>query len=255
MGELNSLTELEKKRYKLQIMLPGIGATGQEKIRNARVLVVGIGGLGSQVLQYLTAMGVGTLGFLDHDVIEEVNLSHQVLYGMDDIGKLKAVVTRKRLSAMNPLVQFNMLNVQLKGDNTGSIVPGYDIVVDATNKKEAHYLINDACLKYGKVMVLGCVCSKLEGRISVFNYNGGPSFRCISPKGHSKDPDEDKNITGMPGILPGVTGAYVANEVIRVITGSDDILSGRILLIDIFGHQNRTVPVSRNPANFESLPE
>ncbi len=250
MGEMDSLTELEKKRYKLQIMLPGIGARGQEKIKDARVLVVGIGGLGSQVLQYLAAMGVGTLGFLDYDVIEEVNLSHQVLYGMEDIGKLKAVVTRKRLSAMNPLVQLNMLNVKFKSDNAGSIVPGYDIVVDATNKREEHCLISDSCLKYNKIMVLGCVCSKLEGRISVFNYGGGPSYRCLNSEDHSEEQDAGKNITGMPGILPGITGAFVANEVIRIITGSHEVLSGKMLTIDIFGYINRIIPVEKNPHNF-----
>ncbi len=250
MGEMDSLTELEKKRYKLQIMLPGIGARGQEKIKNARVLVVGIGGLGSQVLQYLTAMGVGTLGFLDYDLIEEINLSHQVLYGMEDIGKLKAVVTRKRLAEMNPLVQLNMLNVQFKNDNAGSIVPGYDIVVDATNKKEEHYLISDSCLKYDKVMVLGCVCSKLEGRISVFNYRGGPSYRCLKSGDHKEEKSAGKEITGMPGILPGVTGAYVANAVIRIITGSNEALSGKMLAIDIFGYMNRIIPVERDPQNF-----
>lgn len=250
MGELNSLTELEMKRYKLQIMLPGIGASGQEMLKNARVLVVGIGGIGSQVLQYLTAMGVGTIGFLDYDVIEEENLSHQVFYGMEDIGKLKAVVTRKRLSGMNPLIQFNMLNVKLNAENAGSIVPGYDIVVDATNKIEAHYLINDTCLKYGKIMVYGCIC-KLEGRISVFNYNDGPSFRCAWPmKTELNNCSENKDGTGMPGILPGVTGSYLASEILKVVTKKPDVLSGKIMIIDIFKYQNRIIEVSRNPLNF-----
>ncbi len=250
MGSPDTLTELEKKRYKLQIMLPGIGEGGQIKIKNARVLVIGIGGLGSQVLQYLTAMGIGTLGFLDYDVIEEVNLSHQVNYGMEDIGKLKAVVTRKRLAEMNPLVQLNMLNVQFKSDNAGSILPGYDIIVDTTNKLNQHCLISDACLKYNKVMVLGCVTNRLEGRVSVFNYRGGPSYRCMSKDNGSKVHSEDKNITGMPGILPGITGSCVANEVIKIITGSNEVLSGKMLAIDISGYMNRLIPVERDPGNF-----
>jgi sulfur-carrier protein adenylyltransferase/sulfurtransferase len=249
MGELNSLTELEKKRYKLQIMLPGIGADGQEKIKNARVLVVGIGGLGSLALQYLTAMGVGTLGFLDYDLIEEENLSHQVLYGMDDIGKLKAVITRKRLRGMNPLIQFNMLNVQLNQDNAGAILPSYDIVVDATNNKEAHYLINDSCLKYGKVMVYGCVC-KMEGRLSVFNYKDGPSFRCAWPVDDESNTPGERRLSGMPGILPGITGSYLANEVGKIITGSPGILSGMVMFINVFDYQNRFVEVKKDLSNF-----
>lgn len=249
MGELDSLTELEKKRYKLQIMLPGIGVAGQEKIKNARVLVVGIGGLGSHALQYLTAMGVGTLGFLDFDEIEEANLSHQVFYGMEDIGKLKAVITRKRLQGMNPLVQFNMLNVELNTDNAGSIIPGYDIIVDTTNSSDTHYLINDSCLKYGKVMVFGNIL-KMEGRLSVFNYMNGPSYRCAWPEKEDKSKAVDKNRSGMPGILPGITGTYLASEVIKVITETPGVLSGRVMHIDVFDYKNRFTTVNRNPSNF-----
>jgi sulfur-carrier protein adenylyltransferase/sulfurtransferase len=251
MGELNSLSELEKKRYRLQMLLPGIGESGQEKIRNARVLVVGIGGLGSQVLQYLTAMGVGTIGFLDFDIVEEDNLSHQVYYGMKDIGKLKAVVTRERLSGMNPLIRLNMLNVKLTRENAGSLIPGYDIVVDATNKKNTHYLINDLCIEYGKIMVFGCV-SGLEGRVSVFNYLNGPSFRCAGSAGAEGECSSGRDRTGMPGVLPGLTGSYQANEIMKIITGNPDVLSGRIMVIDIVGYKIQFIEVKRNPLNFKS---
>lgn len=250
MGEINSLTDLEKKRYKLQIMLPGIGEAGQEKIKNARVLVVGIGGLGSQVLQYLTAMGVGTIGFLDSDVIEEENLSHQIYFGMKDIGKLKSLITRERLSGMNPLVRFNMLNVELTMENANSIVPKYDIIIDSTNNRDSHFLINDICLEYDKVMVYGCVCNR-EGRVSVFNYKNGPSFRCTGPAGEDGRCRGIKSGKGMPGILPGITGSYQANEVLKVITGSDEVLSGKILIIDVYQYKNHFVEVKRDPANFK----
>ena len=250
MVESNSLTDLEKKRYKKQIMLPGIGEAGQEKLKNARVLVVGIGGLGSQVLQYLTAMGVGTIGFLDYDVIEEENLSHQVFFGMKDIGKLKSLITRERLSGMNPLVRFNMLNVELTMDNASSIVPGYDIIIDSTNNKKSHYLISDICLKYNKVMVYGCVCN-VEGRVSVFNYQNGPSFRCTGPAGEEEKCPAFKSGKGMPGILPGITGSYQANEVIKVITGTTGVLSGKIMLIDVYQYKNHFIEVKRDPANFK----
>ena len=248
MEEINSLTELEKKRYSLQIKLPGIGMAGQEKIKNAKVLVVGIGGLGSQVLQYLAAMGVGTIGFLDYDIIEEENLNHQIYYGMEDIGKLKAVITRKRLVSVNQLIQFNMLNVELNSDNAGSIIPGYDLIIDSTNNSAAHYIINDACIKYGKIMVFGGVYN-MEGRLSVFNYQMGPSYRCAWPDDKTQTSSE-KKVTGMPGILPGLTGLYLANEVIKIITGSSGILSGIIMYIDVFSNQNRFEKINRNPANF-----
>jgi sulfur-carrier protein adenylyltransferase/sulfurtransferase len=251
MGEMNSLSEIEKKRYKLQMLLQGIGAGGQEKLKSASVLVAGIGGLGSHVLQSLTAMGVGTLGFLDFDHIEEENLSHQIHYGMQDIGRLKAVVTKKRLSRLNPLVQCNMLNIEINSDNAGSIIPGYDIIIDATNKKMTHYLINDACIKYGKVMGYGCVC-KMEGRVSVFNHRGGPSYRCAYPEDKNTGTDNPaRENTGMPGILPGLTGLYLANEVLKVITGNPDVISGKVMIVDIFNYQNRFIEVTRNEANFK----
>lgn len=252
MKDLNSLTEIEKRRYKLQMVLPGVGGEGQEKLKNAKVLVVGIGGLGSQVLQYLTAMGVGTLGFLDFDIIEEPNLSHQVFYGMEDIGKLKTVVTRKRISAMNPLIRYNMLNLELNQDNAGSIIPGYDLIVDTTNKRNAHYIINDACLKYGKVMVFGCICNR-EGRISVFNFQQGPSYRCAWPENDEPGSTCKRN-NGMPSILPGVTGSYVANEIFKIITGSAGVLSGQIMIVDIFKYQHRFVEIVRNESNFNTGP-
>jgi sulfur-carrier protein adenylyltransferase/sulfurtransferase len=248
MGVENSLTELEKKRYKLQIMLPGIGQAGQEKIKNARVLVVGIGGLGSQILQYLTAMGVGTIGFIDFDVIEEENLSHQVLYGMKDIGKLKAVITGERLTGMNPLTRFNMLNVELTRDNGEKIIRGYDIVVDATNKLDSHLVINDLCIEHGKVMVYGCLCN-LEGRISVFNYRNGPSFRCagsIVTENNSHSGDG----SGIPGILPGITGAFQSNEVLKIITGIPDVLTGKLMVIDIMKYNFHLLEIKRDPSNF-----
>lgn len=251
MGNDNSLTELEKKRYRQQIILPGIGESGQEKLKNARVLLVGLGGLGSQVLQYLTAMGIGTIGFLDYDIIEEVNLSHQVFYGMKDIGKLKAVITRERLSGMNPLVRLKMLNVQLTTENAASLVKGYDIVIDATNRKESHYLINDVCIENEKIMVYGCICN-LEGRISVFNYKNGPSFRCCAGSdGEDGKCEPVHGRKGMPGVLPGLTGSYLANEVLGIITGNPDVLSGRIMIIDILEYNNRFINVTRDPLNFK----
>lgn len=232
------------------MLLPGIGASGQEKLKKGKVLVIGIGGLGSFVLQYLTAMGVGTLGLMDFDIIEEENLSHQVFYGMHDIGKLKAVVTKGRLSDLNPLIRFNMLNVQLHGNNSSSIIPNYDIIVDTTNKSNVHYLINDECIKYNKVMVYGWVC-KLEGRVSVFNYKSGPSYRCAySENSERSDGECAKNITGMPGILPGVTGSILANEVLKIITGQDNVLSGKIMIVDTFNYLDKFVEVKRNKANF-----
>jgi sulfur-carrier protein adenylyltransferase/sulfurtransferase len=248
MNEPDSLTEIEKKRYKLQMKLPGIGLAGQEKLKAARVLVVGAGGLGSQVLQSLTAMGVGTLGLLDFDMIEEKNLSHQIFFGMNDIGRLKSLVSGRRLSRMNPLIRFRTLNIELNKENAGGIIPDYDIILDATNKSSAHYLINDECIRYNKVMAFGCVC-KHEGRVSVFNFRGGPSYRCAYPADNADGPDVREEI-GIPGILPGLTGLYLSNEVVKIITGSDDVLSGKIMVIDVFKYRNSFVEVSRKEENF-----
>jgi sulfur-carrier protein adenylyltransferase/sulfurtransferase len=249
MSGSDSLSDIEKKRYKRQMLLPGVGFAGQDKLKNARVLVVGIGGLGSQVLQCLTAMGIGTIGFLDFDLIEEENLSHQIFYGMDDIGKLKAVVTRKRLSGMNPLIHFKMLNLELNTENAGSIIPDYDIIIDATNKEEVNYLINDACIEYNKVMIFGGI-RQLQGRISVFNYNNGPSYRCAYPEKDHSGTSQVKDNMGLPGILPGVTGYFLSNEVFNVITGHNEVLSGRIMIIDVFKYRNSFIEVTRNDANF-----
>ena len=161
-------------------MLPEIGAEGQGKLLQAKVLVVGAGGLGCPVLQYLAAAGVGVLGLMDDDVVDESNLQRQVLYGSRDIGKLKAIIAKQRLTESNDLSSYNVLNIRLNKKNVLNVVKDYDIVIDATDNFPSRYLINDACIILNKPMVYGAIY-KFQGQVTVFNYKGGPSYRCLHP--------------------------------------------------------------------------
>lgn len=175
------LSDPEKLRYHRHLILDGIGETGQTRIRNARILVVGAGGLGCPVIQYLTATGVGKLGILDDDQVETSNLQRQVFYGFDDIGKLKSIVASSRMRKMNSLVEMVMINRRLNAQNALEIIKNYDLILDCTDNLEARYVINDACILLDKPMVHGGV-HKYEGQVSVFNYRNGPSYRCLHPE-------------------------------------------------------------------------
>jgi molybdopterin/thiamine biosynthesis adenylyltransferase len=222
------LTEPEKRRYNRHIMLPDIGQEGQEKLKKAKVLVVGTGGLGSPVLQYLTAAGVGTLALMDDDLVSEDNLHRQILYGGHDLGKLKTIIAKQKLNSLNPFVKHEVLNVRLKKENALDFISKYDLVIDATDNYSTRYLINDACIIKNKPWIFGAVYN-WEGQVSVFNYKNGPTLRCIFP-----DIEEGKNIiepskTGLFGILPGVIGSFQAVEAIKIITGTGDVLSGTLI--------------------------
>lgn len=229
------LTEAEKRRYRRQIMLPGIGEEGQLKLKNARVLVVGAGGLGCPVLQYLTAAGVGTLGIMDFDMVNEDNLHRQVLYGGHDLGRLKTIIARDRLQALNPLVKHEVYNIRLNETNASKFVTEYDLVVDATDNFTTRYLIDQACKEAQKPWVYGSVFM-FEGQVSVFRLEGGPgledAFPGIQDKVNVPDPEE----YGLTGILPGIIGSFQANEVIRIITGIGEPLSGKLLQYDMRDH-------------------
>ena len=180
MGIIN-LSDREKRRYQRHIMLPEIGETGQKKLKQAKVLVIGAGGLGCPVLQYLAAAGVGTIGIVDNDLVQESNLQRQILYGRNDLGKLKAIIAKQRLMELNGLPEYKVLNTYLSKENALGILRDYDIVVDATDNFSSRYLISDACVIMGKPLVFGAIY-KFEGQVSVFNYKGGPSLRCLYPE-------------------------------------------------------------------------
>lgn len=240
----NLLSDREIRRYTRQIILPEIGIAGQHKLKNARVLVVGAGGLGCPVLQYLSAAGIGKVTIAESDIIDETNLQRQVLYGSDDIGKLKSIIARAKLKQLNPFVVTEIFNIRLGSSNAIRIIKDHDIIVDATDNYPSRYLINDACVILNKPMVHGAVF-KFEGQVSVFNYDGGPTYRCYNPSApHVSDKNPSPSDTGLFGVLPGITGTIMANEVIKIITGTGNILSGKILIFSILDYSFNIIKIN-----------
>jgi sulfur-carrier protein adenylyltransferase/sulfurtransferase len=247
--ESQILSPREIRRYAKQIMLPDIGLEGQEKLKGGSVLVVGAGGLGCPVLLYLTACGLGKIGIIEFDRVDETNLQRQVLYGSMDVGKLKSIIVRDRLSHLNSLVSLDIINLRLETVNVMRIIKDFDIVIDATDNYETRYIINDACVIQGKPMVHGSIY-KYEGQVSVFNYMGGPTYRCYNPYDKTKTGKNPKPADiGLMGVLPGITGTFMANEVIKIITGKGDILSGKILIFNIMNNTFRTMRFNAVPEN------
>jgi molybdopterin/thiamine biosynthesis adenylyltransferase len=245
----NILSPREIRRYSKQIMIPGIGVRGQEKLKQSKVLVVGAGGLGCPVLQYLTVAGVGKIGIVEFDIVDESNLQRQVLYGLTDIGKLKSIIAKNRLEHLNSAVDLEIFNLQLNASNALRILKEYDVIVDATDNFSARYNINDACVVLDKPMVHGAIY-KYEGVISVFNYQGGATYRCYNPEVNNV---EYKNPlpsgVGLFGVLPGIIGTYMANEVIKLLTATGEILSGKVLLINILNNAFNIIAVTNIPEN------
>ena len=245
----NILSPREIRQYSKQIMIPEIGLEGQEKLKHAKVLVIGAGGLGCPVLQYLTAAGVGKIGLAEFDTVAETNLQRQVLYGSSDVGKLKSIIAKNRLEHLNSLAEFEIYNLRCDASNSLKIFGNYDLIVDATDNLDTRYTINDTCVILGKPMVHGGIY-KYEGVISVFNYKGGPTYRCYNPQLKNKDfINPLPQAVGLFGVLPGITGTYMANEVIKIITETGEILSGKVLLINILNNTFHTFTVINVPEN------
>jgi sulfur-carrier protein adenylyltransferase/sulfurtransferase len=247
--ESSFLSPREIRRYGKQIMIPGIGLSGQEKLKQARVLVIGAGGLGCPVLQYLTAAGVGKIGIAEFDMVDETNLQRQILYGSPDIGKLKSIIAKNRLEHLSHLTNIEVFNLRIENRNSLAIINDFDIIVDATDNFNARYVISDSCVILGKPMVHGSIY-KYEGAVSVFNYKGGPTYRCYNPEeaaGNHKNPAASE--VGLFGVLPGITGTMMANEVIKIITETGDVLSGRILIFNILNNSFHTFTINNVPEN------
>lgn len=245
----NILSQRELRRYSKQIMIPEIGIEGQEKLKRACVLVIGAGGLGCPILQYLVAAGVGKVAIVEFDMVNETNLQRQILYGSDDVGKLKSIIAKNRLEHLNSLVDIEILNLRLDASNSLRIMKDFDVIVDATDNLETRYIINDSCVILNKPMVHGAIY-KFEGQVAVFNYCEGATYRCYNPSDSKKDfknpaPAE----VGLLGVLPGITGTFMANEVIKVITGIGEILSGKVLLFNILNYSSRLITVRNVPEN------
>lgn len=224
------------ERYSRQLMLPEIGEEGQRKLSDAKVLIVGVGGLGSPISLYLTGAGVGTIGLIDDDVVSESNLQRQVLYTEMEIGSSKALCAQERLRLLNRNIQLNAYPARLTADNAKEIISRYDIVVDGCDNFSTRYLINDTCVELGKVYVYGAICG-FEGQVSVFNYQGGVNYRHLYP--------DEKEMMSMPppfkgviGVTPAIVGSVEASEVIKIICGFGEILSGKLWTIDLRSLQN-----------------
>lgn len=232
------LTTSEKQQYSRHLILDEIGLKGQLRIKQAKVLVVGAGGLGCPVLQYLTGAGIGCIGVIDNDVVDQSNLQRQILYTHQDINKNKALTATNRLQELNPHIRFDAYQTRLTKDNALDLFNAYDLIVDGTDNFSTRYLINDAAVIAKKPVVFGSIY-KFEGQVSVFNYNDGPTYRCLFPT--PPHPNEMPNCSeaGVLGVLPGMIGVLQANEVLKIVCGIGQVLSGKLLTYNMLTmHQN-----------------
>ncbi len=242
------LSSVEQRRYEKHIMIPSIGEEGQLKLKEARILVVGAGGLGCPALQYLCAAGIGNIGIVEFDVVSNSNLQRQILYGTGDIGKLKSIITRERLIQQNSSVNIEVFNIKLDSSNAEDIIREYDIVVDATDNYETRYVINDTCVAVNKPMIHGAIY-KFEAQVAVFNYMQGPTYRCYNPKKETSDNNPLPSEAGLLGVLPGICGTYMANETIKIILGLETVLSGKLLTFNISKNSFYTIDIKTDPKN------
>ncbi|WP_276373774.1 molybdopterin-synthase adenylyltransferase MoeB [Chryseolinea sp. H1M3-3] len=243
----------ELARYNRHIIIKEFGLDAQKKLKAAKVLVIGSGGLGSPVLLYLAAAGVGTIGIVDFDVVDDSNLQRQVLFGVHDVGKSKAEAARQRLQSLNPFINIEVHNVQFTSKNALELIKKYDVVADGTDNFPTRYLVNDACVLLNKPNVYASIF-QFEGQVSVFNYRNskgelGPNYRDLyaTPPPPGLVPSCAEG--GVLGVLPGIIGSLQALEVIKVITGVGEILSGRFYIFDALNFESRTFNLKRNPNN------
>ena len=243
---LGELTHDELSRYSRQLLLSEIGIEGQKKLKAAKILLVGTGGLGAPLALYLAAAGVGTLGLVDFDCVDASNLHRQIIHGTRDVGRPKVASARDRIRALNPLVNVVTYNEPLKSENALDIIREYDVVADGTDNYPTRYLVNDACVLLGKPNVYGSVF-QFEGQASVFYAKHGPCYRCLyrepPPPGLVPSCAEG----GVLGVLPGVIGMIQANEVIKLIVGGGETLAGRLLLYDAWRMKFRELKLESDP--------
>ena len=236
------MEHIASERYARHTILKEVGEKGQEIICNAKVLIVGAGGLGSPALLYLCAAGIGTIGIMDDDVVSESNLQRQILYDANCIGIPKVAIASSQLQALNPKCKIHAMQGRLTSSNAKEIIANYDVVVDATDNLLTRYVINDACVYSGKPFVYGSIC-EFEGQVSVFNYKGGPTYRDLYPY-HNGVSDFQQPL-GVIGALPGVVGSIQASETIKVLLDRRDTLSGKLLLIDLLKGSFHTFKINK----------
>ena len=241
------LTTEEKARYARHILLPDIGIEGQRRLKNARVLVVGAGGLGSPALLYLAAAGVGTIGIVDDDTVDASNLQRQVIHGTPDVGRPKTESAAEAVARVNPLVAVVRHDLRLDSTNALGVIAGYDIILDGTDNFPTRYLVNDACALLGKPHVWGSIY-RFDGQVSVWFAGHGPCYRCVFPEPPPPDSVPSCATGGVLGVLCAAIGSVQVAETVKLIVGQGDPLVGRILVHDSLRQSWDTLRVSQNPA-------
>ena len=248
-----SFSKAELERYSRHLIIPEFNIEGQRKLKAAKVLVVGTGGLGAPLIQYLSAAGVGTIGIVDFDVVDDSNLQRQVLFTTADVGRYKVEVAKERIEAQNPFIKINTYNTRLTSENALEIIKDYDVVADGTDNFPTRYLVNDASVLLDKVNVYASIF-RFDGQVSVFNYlhedgTRGPNYRDLFPSPPPPGLVPSCAEGGVVGVLPGIIGSLQANEVLKVITGIGDPLSGRMFIFDALSFETRTLNLRKDDNN------
>jgi len=232
-------------RYLRQMILKEVGMKGQEKISKAKILIVGMGGLGCPAAIYLAAAGVGTIAIIDDDVVDETNLQRQPLYHSSDIGKPKVSIAKKKLEALNPDISITTYHSKLTSSNALAIMRKYDLIIDGTDNLPSKYLINDACVLEKKPFIYGSVF-QFQGQLSVFNYNNGPCYRCAFPNPPQAGTIPNCAEAGVLGVLPGIIGTLQATEALKLILGVGSILSGKLMIFNSLSTKFEELMVTKN---------
>ena len=240
------LSAQQARRYSRQIVIPQIQESGQERIRNAKVLCIGAGGLGSPALMYLAAAGVGTIGIVDFDTVDETNLHRQVLFGQSDIGKKKVDVAKSKIEESNPLVSVTTYPVRINPSNVLEIMAGYDIVIDATDNFATRYLINDAAVLLNKPYVWGSV-NRFDGQAAVFWSSLGPCYRCLHPEPPAPGTVQNCADAGVLGVLCASIASIQVNEVIKAITGIGELQIGKLMIYEALEAEHSKIDIHKNP--------
>jgi molybdopterin/thiamine biosynthesis adenylyltransferase/rhodanese-related sulfurtransferase len=241
-----SLSVEEVRRYSRHLIIPDVAMAGQKRLKNAKVLCIGAGGLGSPTLMYLAAAGVGTLGIVDFDVVDESNLQRQIIHGQSDIGRSKAESARNSVAEINPLIQVNLHQERLDSSNVMEIFADYDLIVDGTDNFATRYLVNDACVLLGKPYVWGSIY-RFDGQASVFWAEHGPCYRCLYPEPPPPGMVPSCAEGGVLGVLCGTIGALQTTEAIKLLTGIGEPLLGSLMVYDALDMEFRKIKVRKDP--------
>ena len=242
----NIFSAEELSRYNRHLILPDFGIEGQGKLKESKVLVIGSGGLGSPLLLYLAAAGVGTIGIVDFDIVDESNLQRQVIFGVESVGKSKVLAAKERLLSLNPHVEIITYNERFSTENALQIAKGYDVIADGTDNFPTRYLVNDVSVILNIPNVHASIF-RFEGQVSVFNYKNGTTYRDLFPEPPAPDLVPNCAEGGVLGVLPGIIGSIQASEVIKILTGIGEPLSGRLFIFDAKWFSTRTLKIIKNP--------